>query len=553
MELNLNLFNVFSKSTIRGDLLGGLTAAIVSLPMALTFGVASGAGAEAGIYGALLVGLFAAVFGGTPTLISEPTGPMTVVMATVMTTMIAANPENGVAMAFTVVMMAGVFQIVFGALKLGRYITQMPYSVISGFMSGIGLILIIIQLAPFTGSAAPPGGVVGTLSSIEQILANINLVELSLGAMTLAILIFTPKRFTRLIPPHLIALVAVSLLSVLVFSEHSIQRIGEINIGLPSIVLPEFTATEIKTMILEAMVLGMLGCIDSMLTSVIADNLTRTEHKSDKELIGQGVGNIVSGLFGGLPGAGATMGTVVNIQSGAKSAFSGVFRVVFLMVAVFGASGLIEQIPLAVLAGIAIRVGMNILDWSFIKRSHRVSIQSTGVMFAVMLLTVFVDLIVAVGVGVFIANIITIDKLSRSQEKNIKAISDMDDKTPLSREEKTLIRESKGQILMVYLSGPMIFGVAKALSREHAQIANHKVFIIDLSDVSMLDDTISLAIENAIKEAVDLNKSVFLVVKSNATREKLTRLKIDRLIGHDHILSNRTLALQKATLGLRTR
>ncbi len=548
----MNLFNVFNKSTLRGDLLGGLTAAIVSLPMALTFGVASGAGAEAGIYGALLVGLFAAVFGGTPTLISEPTGPMTVVMATVMTTMIAANPENGVAMAFTVVMMAGVFQIIFGALKLGRYITQMPYSVISGFMSGIGLILIIIQLAPFTGSAAPPGGVVGTLTSIETIFANINWVELSLGALTLGILIFTPKRFTRLIPPHLIALVVVSLLSVVVFSDHSIQRIGEINIGLPSIVLPEFTATEIKTMILEAMVLGMLGCIDSMLTSVIADNLTRTEHKSDKELIGQGLGNIMSGLFGGLPGAGATMGTVVNIQSGAKSAFSGVFRVVFLMVAVFGASGLIEQIPLAVLAGIAIRVGMNILDWSFIKRSHRVSIQSTGVMFAVMLLTVFVDLIVAVGVGVFIANIITIDKLSRSQEKNIKAISDMDDKTPLSREEKTLIRESKGQILMVYLSGPMIFGVAKALSREHAQIADHKAFIIDLTDVSMLDDTISLAIENAIKEAVELKKAVFLVVKSSATREKLTRLKIDELIGLDHIIENRTLALQKAAKGLRT-
>lgn len=213
-----------------------------------------------------------------------------------------------------------------------------------------------------------------------------------------------------------------------------------------------------------------------MLTSVIADKLTRTEHKSDKELIGQGVCNVVSGLFDGLPGAGANMRTVVNIQSGAKSAFSGVFRVVFLMVAVFGASGLIEQTPLAVLAGITIRVGMNILDWRFIKRSHRVSIQSTGVMFAVMLLTVFVDLIVAVGVGVFIANIITIDKVSRSQEKNIKAISDMDDKTPLTREEKTMIRESKGQILMLYLSGSMIFGVAKALSREHAQIANHKIF-----------------------------------------------------------------------------
>jgi SulP family sulfate permease len=546
----LNLLNHFSKSTLRGDLLGGLTAAIVSLPMALTFGVASGAGAEAGIFGAILVGLFAAVFGGTPTLISEPTGPMTVVIAIVVTTLIAANPDKGLAMAFTVVMMAGVFQIIFGLLKLGRYITQMPYSVISGFMSGIGLILIIIQLAPFTGSAAPPGGVVGTLTELPTILRQINPGELFLGVLTLAILLFTPKRFTRVIPPHLIALVAVSLVSVWFFSGNAIQRIGEISIGLPTIVLPVFTAAETKVMIIDAMVLGMLGCIDSMLTSVIADNLTRTEHKSDKELIGQGIGNIMSGLFGGLPGAGATMGTVVNIQGGAKSAFSGVFRVVFLLIAVFGASGLIEQIPLAVLAGIAIRVGMNILDWSFIKRSHRVSLQSTGVMFAVMLLTVFVDLIVAVGVGVFIANIITIDKLSRSQEKNIKAISDMDDATPLTREEKELIRAAKGQILMVYLSGPMIFGVAKALSREHAQIAEHKAFIIDLSDVSMLDDTISLAIENAIEEAVELDKAVFLVVTSDVTREKLTRLQIDELIGADHITASRTLALQKATASL---
>jgi SulP family sulfate permease len=546
----VTLFNRFSRSALRGDLLGGLTAAIVSLPMALTFGVASGAGAEAGIYGALLVGLFAAMFGGTPTLISEPTGPMTVVMATVMTTLIAANPEKGMAMAFTVVMLAGVFQIIFGSLKLGRYITQMPYSVISGFMSGIGLILIIIQLAPFTGSAAPAGGVIGTLTHLPTIVAQINPVELFLGVLTLGILLFTPKRFTRVIPPHLIALVGVSLLSVWFFSGDSIQRIGEISIGLPSIVLPEFTATEITTMVIDAMVLGMLGCIDSMLTSVIADNLTRTEHKSDKELIGQGMGNIMSGLFGGLPGAGATMGTVVNIQSGATSAFSGVFRVAFLLIAVFGASGLIEQIPLAVLAGIAIRVGMNILDWSFIKRSHRISLQSTGVMFAVMLLTVFVDLIVAVGVGVFIANIITIDRLSRTQEKNIKAISDIDDETPLTREEEGLLRAANGQILLVYLSGPMIFGVAKALSREHAQISEYKAFIIDLSDVSLLDETISLAIENAIKEAVELDKAVFLVVTSDATMERLTRLELDDLIGPDHITASRTLALQKATAGL---
>ena len=184
----MTLLNRLHTQNLRGDMLGGVTAAIVSLPLALTFGVASGAGAEAGIYGAILVGLFAALFGGTPTLISEPTGPMTVVMAAVVTTLIADNPDNGLAMAFTVVMMAGLFQIGFGLLKLGKYITLMPYSVISGFMSGIGCILIIIQFAPMIGQSAPSGGVTGTLMALPELLASVDIGELLLATITLLIL-----------------------------------------------------------------------------------------------------------------------------------------------------------------------------------------------------------------------------------------------------------------------------------------------------------------------------------------------------------------------------
>ncbi|MBT8449746.1 MAG: sodium-independent anion transporter, partial [Gammaproteobacteria bacterium] len=207
----MQIFNHISRTNLRGDLLGGLTAAIVSLPLALTFGVASGVGAEAGIYGAVMVGLFAALFGGTPTLISEPTGPMTVIMAAVVTAMIGANPENGLAMAFTVVMIAGVFQILFGVFKLGKYITLMPYSVVSGFMSGIGLILIIMQLAPLMGHAAPSGGVVGTLFALPRFLADINPWALMLGISTLLIILFTPKKIKHYVPPQLIALVAISI------------------------------------------------------------------------------------------------------------------------------------------------------------------------------------------------------------------------------------------------------------------------------------------------------------------------------------------------------
>jgi SulP family sulfate permease len=540
--------NRLSFDNLKGDMLGGLTAAIVSLPLALTFGVASGAGAEAGLYGAIIIGLFASLFGGTATLISEPTGPMTVVMTAVVTSLIAANPENGMAMAFTVVMLAGLFQILFGLLKLGKYITLMPYSVVSGFMSGIGLILIILQLAPALGQSSPGGGVIGTLIALPTLLSNTVTVEMALFAMTLFILFFTPAKLKKNIPPQLIALVLISIVSVIAIGGAPIQRIGEIDVSLPNMVLPSFTQDQMRVILLDALVLGMLGCIDSMLTSVIADNLTRTEHKSNKELIGQGLGNIMSGLFGGLPGAGATMGTVVNIQSGGRTALSGVFRVLVLIVAVFGAASLIEMIPLAVLAGIAVKVGVDILDWSFIKRAHRVSRHSTVIMYAVLLLTVFVDLIVAVGIGVFIANVITIEKLSASQSKNIKAMSDVDDRNPLDPAQRKLLNQAQGKVLFFYLSGAMIFGVSKALARERKNIQNHEVVIIDLSDVSMLDDTITLSLENVIEEALDLNKTVYVVVKTAKAKEKLQNLGLHTRLREEDFTQSRTAALEMALL-----
>lgn len=538
--------NRLTFDNLKGDALGGLTAAIVSLPLALTFGVASGAGAEAGLYGAIIIGLFTSLFGGTSTLISEATGPMTVVMTAVVMSLVAANPENGMAMAFTVVMLAGLFQIMFGFLKLGKYITLMPYSVVSGFMSGIGLILIILQLAPALGQNSPSGGVLGTLFSLPELFSNIVTVELVLFCMTLLILFFTPAKVKKSIPPQLIALIAISLISVFAIGNNSIQRIGEIDITLPNMIIPSFTQDQVRVMLLDAIVLGMLGCIDSMLTSVIADNLTRTEHKSNKELVGQGLGNIMSGLFGGLPGAGATMGTVVNIQSGGRTALSGVIRVLVLIIAVFGAASLIESIPLAVLAGIAVKVGVDILDWSFIKRAHRVSRHSTVIMYAVLLLTVFVDLIVAVGIGVFIANVITIEKLSASQSKNIKAMSDVDDRNPLDPQQRRLLNQAQGKVLFFYLSGAMIFGVSKALARERKNIENHDVVIIDLSDVSILDDTITLSLENVIEEALDKNKTVYVVVHTAKAKEKLQKLGLHTRLRDENFTQSRTAALEMA-------
>jgi SulP family sulfate permease len=542
----MNVFNTINLKSLKGDILGGLTAAIVSLPLALAFGVASGAGPEAGLYGAIIIGLFASLFGGTPTLISEPTGPMTVIMAAVVTAMIARYPETGLAMAFTVVMIAGLTQILFGVLKLGKYITLMPYSVISGFMSGIGCILIIMQFAPAVGADMPSGGVPGAILHLDETLAQISLPEAMMALATLAIIFFTPRKIKHWVPPQLIALVVISLVSVYFLANVDIKRIGEIDVSLPSLILPTFTPDLLQTMILDGIVLGMLGCIDSMLTSVIADNLTRSEHKSDKELIGQGMGNFVSGLFGGLPGAGATMGTVVNIQTGAKSALSGLTRVAILIVAVFGASSLISVIPIAVLAGIAIKVGIDILDWSFIKRAHKVSKQTSIIMYAVLLLTVFVDLVVAVGIGVFIANIITIEKLSKSQAKNIKAISDIDGRLPLNSQQQELLNKAQGQLLYFYLSGTMIFGVSKALSRELGSLGDHHALIVDLSDVSFLDDTIALTIENLVKDAQKLEKQIVMLVKKPQNKEKLMRMGFESLLNDADFVHDRTQALELA-------
>ncbi|MCF7514024.1 SulP family inorganic anion transporter [Pseudoalteromonas sp. L23] len=538
----------FKNASLKGDLFGGVTTAIISLPLALAFGVASGAGAEAGMWGAILVGLFAALFGGSTSLISEPTGPMTVIMTAVLTAMMSKYPENGLAMGFTVVMMAGAFQVLLGTLKLGKYVTLMPYSVISGFMSGIGVILIILQLAPLLGHQAPAGGVVGTLSNLPSLLMDLHFSELFLGVITLAILFKMPSKWRQYVPAQLVALVAVTLLSIIIFDTDSIRRIGEIPSGLPSIVLPVLSPELFVEMLIDALVLGTLGCIDTLLTAVIADSLTRTEHDSDKELRGQGIANMIAGLFGALPGAGATMGTVVNIQVGARSPIAGIFRALILMAIVFIAGSLTEPIPMAVLAGIAVYVGFNILDWSFIQRAHKLSVSQMAIMYGVMLLTVFVDLIVAVGLGVFISNVMIIERLSRVQANHVKAISDSDsdEDVPLTKKESELLDKANGKLLFFYLSGPMIFSVSKAIARQHRKISEYKAMVLDLSDVAMIDVTVGLAIENAITDALDADCSVFIYSPNLETTDKLKRLNIHDRLGDRAFCDSREIALSQA-------
>jgi len=543
----MQIFNEIRLNNIRGDLFGGVTAAVVALPMALAFGVASGAGAEAGLYGAIMVGLFAALFGGSPTLISEPTGPMTVVFTAVIAKLIASDPVNGMAMAFTVVMMAGVFQLLFGAMRLGKYVTLMPYTVVSGFMSGIGIILIILQIGPLLGQAAPGGGVVGILEELPTLFSGIKVEEFTLGIMTILILFFMPAKFKRYLPPQLLALILGTVVSIIILGSADIRRIGEIPTGLPELVMPVFSTEQWVIMFVDAIVLGMLGCIDALLTSVIADSLTRTQHNSDKELIGQGIGNIMSGLFGGLPGAGATMGTVVSIQAGALTALSGIIRAAILLVVVLWAAGLTSLIPLAVLAGIAMKVGIDIIDWRFLKRAHIISGKGALITYGVIVLTVFVDLIAAVSIGLFVANIMTVTRLSDLQSDDVQAVTDPDETDlELSDEERKLLSSAQGHILLLHLRGTMIFGTSRVITRKNSEVESCQVLIIDLNDVVHLGVSAALVIEEAILDMVKAGRSVYIVGAKGQTRQRLDKLGILQQLPAENIVEERHEALERA-------
>ncbi|MED5383403.1 MAG: SulP family inorganic anion transporter [Cyanobacteriota bacterium] len=548
------MLNRINATNIRGDVFGGLTAAVIALPMALAFGIAVGnasgapdVGAAAGLWGAVIIGLVASLFGGTPTLISEPTGPMTVVFTSVVISFAstAESPEKALAMAFTVGVLAGIFQILFGLFRLGRYITMMPYTVISGFMSGIGIILVLLQLAPFLGQD-PKGGVIGTLSQLPALIQGTRPMELLLAVITLAILWFTPSSLKKFCPPQLLALLVGTLLAVTAFQGAGLRTIPEFSAEFPTPSLPDFSGGQIRMMVVNAAVLGMLGCIDALLTSVVADSLTRTEHDSNKELIGQGLANVASGLFGALPGAGATMGTVVNIQAGGRTALSGVVRAMVLMLVVLLASPFASRIPLAVLAGIALKVGIDIIDWEFLKRAHHLSLKAAVITYGVILLTVLVDLITAVGIGVFVANVLTIDRMSALQSRRVKTISTTDDDVELSSEEQSLLDQAAGKVLLFQLAGPMIFGVAKAISREHNAIGNCQAVVFDLSEVSHLGVTAAIALENAVKEAIEVGRQVFMVGATGSTENRLRKLKLLDRLPAENITADRLQAISLA-------
>jgi SulP family sulfate permease len=393
--------------------------------------------------------------------------------------------------------------------------------------------------------------VLGSLTALPGFFADVKPGEALLGLLALAILFLMPRGWRRFVPPQLLALVVGTLLAVFVLGSGAYRAIGEVPGGLPSIQMPTFTAEQWQIMVIDAIVLALLGSIDALLTSVIADSLTRTQHNSDKELMGQGLGNLASGLFGGLPGAGATMGTVVNIQTGARTALSGLTRAVILGVVVFGASAMVEPIPKAVLAGIAIKVGIDIIDWGFLRRAHLVSMRGALIMYGVIAMTVFVDLITAVGIGLFVANVLTIRRLADIQSEGVKLLGLPGQEpgaqcTDATEEEKKILGDPGNGIALLCLSGPLIFGSAKAITRQQHEIAEAKSLVVDLTEVPHLGVTTSLAIEGAVRDAIGHGCRVYFAGLQPQASKRLEALGLAKVVPADNWIGTRADALKRA-------
>ena len=518
-----------TRSNFKGDLFGGLTAGIIALPLAIAFGVSSGLGAAAGIYGAIIVGMLAAIFGGTPTQISGPTGPLTVVAASIMA-LHSDNPD----IIFAAVFLSGIFQILFGIFKLGKLVNFIPYPVISGFMNGIGTIIILLQINSLLGinfSGTPIEGVLHTFKSLHLV----NWQSLVLGILSLIIVFFTPNKLSKIIPPPLIALIIGTTVSILFNLD--VQTIGEIPQGFPSFNFPVFKLAEIETIIPIALTIAVLGSIDSLLTSLVADSMTKTKHNSNKELIGQGIGNIAASLFGGLVSCGATMRTAVNIKSGGTTQISGVVHSLFLILIVAFFAPAASNIPLAVLAGILIKVGISIIDYKFIKLIKAAPRNDLLVMLLVFFITIFDDLILAVGVGVVLSSILFAANVAKQTDVKLVGLSD----TEL---QNYIDEDMQNHTMIMHIDGTLFFGSASVIASRIEDIMENRAIIVDCSNIKSMDISAVFALEDLILTLKNKNVRVIIVFNNRSIAAQTLKLGLRKLITQKDIVFSTNEALE---------
>ncbi len=529
MAKEINPWN-FKSPDIKGDLFGGITAGIVALPLALAFGVQSGMGATAGLYGAIAIGIIAAIFGGTPTQISGPTGPMTVVSATVIAAAIerAGNLQDAIPIILLIFLLCGILQILMGVFRIGILIKYIPYPVISGFMSGIGLIIIILQIFPFFGSPSP-ATILGIFRNVSDALNSINPQAVILATTTVAI-IYLFKFVTKAIPSTLVALITVT--AAAYFFGLDVPKIGDIPKGLPELRLEMFTGFSLDNLnivLVPAITLAALGAIDSLLTSVVADNITKTKHKSNQELIGQGLGNMGAAMIGGIPGAGATMRTVVNVQSGGRSKISGVVAGALLLAILVGIGFLAEEIPLSVLAGILITVGIGIIDYKGLRHIRHIPWQDAAIMIVVLLLTVFVDLLQAVGIGVVLAALFFMKRMSDTVDARtvIYGMDFYDHYLTKSEAMKNIpISELREKVFVKSLDGPLFFGYNSQLGKITEELPALKIFVFRFKRVPFIDQSGLYSIEDDVNELLKNDVKVIFTDLTDETRQMLKKVGI---------------------------
>ena len=562
-------------TNIKGDLLGGLTAGIVALPLALAFGVSSGLGPSAGLYGAIFLSFFAAFFGGTPTQISGPTAPMTAVSLVVIATIVSVHNgsvEKALHYILAVFLLSGLFQIVLGVLGIGKYIKYIPYPVVSGFMTAIGVIILITQMLPLLGyevkndmefveqfkplaeerllekilideskegllvledfqetirraeevneatiyeeaknlAKNDASGVVGTIKTLPRALRAINWIEVLLALGTILI-IYGFKKITTAIPSTLVALVVVSTLAIGFGIDYlSIQEIPKGFPGIEWTLFTDFDLLGVVPYILTALTLSLLGAIDSLLTSVVADNLTKTRHLPNKELIGQGIGNSIAAVFGGIPGAGATIRTVVNIQSGGKTKLSGMIAALVLLVILLVLSPLASQIPAAVLAGILVTVGIGVMDYKGLNALSKIPRTEVIIMAVVLLLSVFWNLVYAVGIGLVLASLFFMKKMGDLGKDDTRVTTVA--KENMWDDEKKLSSSFKENVFIKHLSGPLFFGFTSEFVNISNQIPKSaSILMIRMSKVPYIDQSGLFALEDVLMDLIQKDIEILFV------------------------------------------
>lgn len=507
-------------ANFKGDLLGGITAGIIALPLAIAFGVSSGLGATAGIYGSIIVGMLASLFGGTPTQITGPTGPLTVVIASVI-----ALHSNNPNLIFAAIFLSGLFQIILGIFKVGKLVNFIPYPVISGFMSGIGAIILLLQINPFLGIEFSGTPVEGLINAIKS-LGSADLHSIILGAITLLIVFFTPKKIAKFLPPPLIALILGTVIAI--GFNFDVKTIGEIPRNFPAFVLPTFKLSEIEIIIPIALTLAVVGSIDTLLTSLVADSLTKTKHKSDKELIGQGIGNIVVSVFGGLVSCGAMMRTAVNIKSGGRTKLSGIIHAIFLIMVIIFLAPAAAKIPLAVLAGILIKVGFGIIDYKFIRLLKVAPRNDLLVMLLVFLITIFDDLILAVGVGVILSSILFAANIARQTDIKLVGLSDLKD-------ENYIDEDLKSHTMIMHIDGTLFFGSASLIASRIDDVLDNKTVIVDCSNIKSMDISAVFALEDLVLTLKSKNVRVIIIFNNRTVAASTLKLGLRKLIGQKDI------------------